>query len=165
MSKAAASNRKPARLTPAKARLAAEIREQLKAQGGAALESLDAQIEVTRLVHLAGQEAVLGFAEADGVGKLGLADLAARAKIEKHAFALLDGLDFEGLAFVGLDRVPLLEAHAAQGRGFDGVLAVLVGGGEVDFHPAEFGLHHHAKAELWLAVADPALSGKGLFHC
>ncbi|HRJ64550.1 hypothetical protein [Brevundimonas sp. UBA2416] len=36
MSKAAASNRKPARLTPAKARLAAEIREQLKAQGGAA---------------------------------------------------------------------------------------------------------------------------------
>lgn len=36
MSKTAASNRKPARLTPAKARLAAEIREQLKAQGGAA---------------------------------------------------------------------------------------------------------------------------------
>lgn len=37
MSKAAAaSNRKPARLTQAKARLAAEIREQLEAQGGAA---------------------------------------------------------------------------------------------------------------------------------
>jgi hypothetical protein len=37
MSKAAAPGaRKPARLTPAKARLAAEIREQLKAQGGAA---------------------------------------------------------------------------------------------------------------------------------
>ena len=29
-------NRKPARLTPAKAKLAAEIREQLQAQGGAA---------------------------------------------------------------------------------------------------------------------------------
>lgn len=37
MSKAAVtSNRKPSRLTPAKARLAAEIREQLEAQGGAA---------------------------------------------------------------------------------------------------------------------------------
>lgn len=37
MSKAAAPrNKKPARLTPAKARLAAEIREQLRAQGGAA---------------------------------------------------------------------------------------------------------------------------------
>ena len=32
----AASNRKPTRLTPAKAKLAAEIREQLEAQGGAA---------------------------------------------------------------------------------------------------------------------------------
>lgn len=37
MSQASASrNRKPARLTPAKAKLAAEIREQLAAQGGAA---------------------------------------------------------------------------------------------------------------------------------
>lgn len=36
MSKAAASNRKPARLTPAKVKLAAEIREQLAAQGGSA---------------------------------------------------------------------------------------------------------------------------------
>ncbi len=37
MSKAVASTvRKPARLTPAKVKLAAEIREQLKAQGGAA---------------------------------------------------------------------------------------------------------------------------------
>jgi len=37
MSKAAAAtNRKPVRLTQAKARLAAEIREQLQAQGGAA---------------------------------------------------------------------------------------------------------------------------------
>ena len=36
MPKAAAANKKPARLTPAKARLAAEIREQLQAQGGAA---------------------------------------------------------------------------------------------------------------------------------
>lgn len=37
MSQASAPrNRKPARLTPAKAKLAAEIREQLQAQGGAA---------------------------------------------------------------------------------------------------------------------------------
>jgi len=43
-------NRKPARLTPAKARLAAEIREQLKAQGGAAHRD----VVISRILHSRG---------------------------------------------------------------------------------------------------------------
>lgn len=51
MSKAAApTNRKPARLTPAKVKLAAEIREQLAAQGGSAHRD----VVIARILHSRG---------------------------------------------------------------------------------------------------------------
>ena len=151
------------------------MREQIHAPAGKAahgaalhlaapLQRLGAQLRSAQVVDLAGEEAVLRFAEADGVGQLRLGYIGLAAMINDEAGPLLDAGDGEALAGVGLQRVALLEAHPAQRGGFHGVLPQFIGRGEKDFHPPVFDLQDDAQAEVSLRFANPALSRNRCLH-
>jgi hypothetical protein len=56
------------------------------------------------------------------------------------------------------NAVALLESHAPQGRGFHGITAMLLGGGEKDFHLTEPGFQNDPETEFGLTITDPALA-------
>jgi hypothetical protein len=136
------------------------------AEGGAEGERLGAEFEKGVFIDLRGEEAFLGFAEADGVGELGLGDGAVFGQVCEDALLIEDGVHDDGFAAVEFDFVSGSEADPAQGGGFEGVLAVFRGGGEKDFDPAEVGLENDAEAEFGFGVGDEPLAGDGLegFH-
>ncbi len=127
------------------------------AEGAAAFEGAEAEFEGAGVVDLTGEEAILRFAEADGVGELGFVDFAVVGLVDDEAVFFRDGGDGVLKVVVSFDGVADLEADAAEGGGLEGVLAVFVGSGEEDLEPAEAGFEDHAESEFWFCVTDPSL--------
>ncbi len=134
------------------------------ADAGAVREGANAEVEGGKVVGATGKEAVFGGAEADGVGEFGLGDGAVSAVgpdgVGRDAVGT-GGDRFDGELFVRVraDLVAGTENDAAERGGFERVLAVLGGGGEVDFDATEFGLEQDAEAEFGFGVGGPALAG------
>ena len=132
--------------------------------GGAALQSLDAQIKHAYFIHLSCEQPILRLAEADGVRQFSLRHRAAAAAVGDEAVLFIDVIHHVRFAFVSFDRIAFLETDPAQGGGLEGVLAQFTGGREKDLHATEFRFENHSEAKLCLGVADPTLSRKRCIH-
>ena len=127
------------------------------ADGAAALQSAQAEFIGARVIDLPRKKAVLRFAEADGVRKLSLMDLAIRRLMNDQTIILSEGRDGVLRIVMRLDAVANLEAHPAQGGGLDGVLSVLAGSGKENLHASEAGFEDYTESEFWFRVTDPSL--------
>ena len=128
------------------------------AKGAPLLKGLDAELKEMALVDLATQQPVLRGAETDGVGELRLGHFAPGAVVDEQPLAVFHGIHHELVAAVEFDPVALLELHPAQRRRLQGVLAVFIGGGEEDFHPAKLCLEQDAQPEFGFGIAHQTLS-------
>ena len=125
--------------------------------GAAALKRAQAEFIGTRVIDLPCEQAVLRFAEADGVRKLGLVDISVRRLINDEAILFSDVRHGVLRIVVRFDAVAHLEANAPQGGGLDGVLAVFTGGWKENLHATEAGFQDHTESEFWFRVAYPSL--------
>jgi len=83
-----------------------------------ALQRLDPQIEDRELIHLPGEQPVLGLLKLDGIRKLRLGDFAPFGAIDEQALAILHRGHHEFDALVGFNPVPSPNRTRRSGADF-----------------------------------------------